>query len=412
MNLNTLRQSSTVILGESPYFVRVVGRRLWNHMPDCLGFAPAPNKQIRAQRFPYRTRLYEIDRLVCDPVFARKWHVDFRQVFCAFENEDRLGLDVMRGTSRTTAIKNHPRHYGIGHPEALIFAPSEGLANDVLTHINAAMLLFNGYAPFEADDILAHPDKYCSLSYPAGDHSTQPRSSAVTTAGVYHSCCYVARIWENEHARLALARLSHAARIIYHHWMDASPRINLFADFDRTTFLFTAYALAITSAFSAIEELRLEPRHRHGEHVLKDGQWNERITAELRERLSAAGVDPDEEVVWIARGAPTLVERRVAPPSGKRASWARWKVRDRLVPLTEAVLLSARIRHRASSHATKSETRALTPVDLLNVHATCRALLLGVAGMSIPTWRDEPETRLEFAQLSRRGFKPPEGVDF
>ncbi len=314
----------------------------------------------------------------------------------------------MRGSGSTEAIKTEPARYLIGFPEALIFAPDEALANDVLTHINAAMLLFNGYAPFDDDDVVAHPDAYCSLSYPPGTYSTDARTSSTGTAGVYHSCCYVARIWENGHARLALARLSHAARIIYHHWMDASPSIALIPDFDRTAFSFTAYALAITSAFSAIEELRLEPRHRHGEQVFKDGQWNERIKTELRDRLTARGLDPDEEVVWLARGAPTLVERRVAPPSGKRASWARWKVRDRLVPLSEAILLSARIRHRASSHATKAETRALTPVDLLNVHATCRALLLGVAGMSIPSWRDQRDTELAFAQLSSRGFVPPD----
>ena len=409
MNLNELRQSCTVVLGDSPYFVRVVGRRFWNQMPECLGFAPAPNRQIRAQRFPYRTGLYEGHRLICEPVFARTWHIDFRQVFSTYENNHRLGLDVMRGTGHTEAIKNHPRHYGISYPEAVVFAPNEPLANDVLTHVNAAMLLFNGYAPFDDDDVVARPDVYCSLTYPPGTHSTEPRTSSVATAGVYHSCAYVTRIWENERIRLALARLSHAARIIYHHWMDASPSISLFTDFDRTAFHFTAYALAITSAFSAIEELRLEPRHKPGEQVLKDGQWNARIEKELRERLVACGIDPDEEVVWIARGAPTLVERRVAPPSGKRATWARWQVRDRLVPLTEAILLSARIRHRASSHATKAETRALTPVDLLNVHATCRALLLGVAGMSIKSWRDETGNQLEFAQLSRRGLVPPGG---
>jgi hypothetical protein len=367
-----------------------------------------PSKRLRAQRFPYRTRLYEAHRLICEPVFARRWHIDFRQLFCRYETEARLRLDVMRASGSTMAIKNEPVRYSIGFPEALIFAPDEALANDVLTHINAAMLLFNGYSPFEDDDVVAHPDAYCSLNYPPGRYSTDARTSSTATAGVYQSCSYVARIWENEHARLALARLSHAARIIYHHPMDASPSVALIPDFDRTAFSFTAYALAITSAFSAIEELRLEPRHKPGEQVFKDGQWNERVKTELRERLAARGLNPDEEVIWLARGVPTIVERRVAPPAGKRASWARWKVRDRLVPLHEAILLSARIRHRASSHATKAETRALTPVDLLNVHATCRTLLLGVAGMSIPSWRDEPELVLEFAQLSSRGFVPPD----
>jgi hypothetical protein len=366
-------------------------------MPDCLGFIPAPNRRFRVQRYPYRTRLYDINRLVCEPVFARRWHIDFRQTFCGLENENRFKLDVMRGSSSTLALVNKPRDYQVGHPETIIFSEDENTAKDVLRHINAAMLLFNGYSPFEDDDVVAHPDRYCRLAYPPGKYDVDPRSSAVATDGVYLSCRYVAKIWDDEIVRLALARVSHATRIVYHHWMDAAPSVSLFAHFERNTFLFTAYALGITSAYSAIEELRLEPRHKPGEQVFKDGKWNERIKAELQSRLLKAGIDPEEEVIWIARGAPTLVERRVAPPSGKRASWARWKVRDRLVPLVEAVLLSSRIRHRASSHATKSETRALTPIDLLNVHATCRALLLGVAGMSIPTWRDEAEMQLEFA---------------
>ena len=411
MNLDALRRSSTVTLGESPFYVRTGERRLWHPMPDCLGFAPTANKHIRAQRYPFRTKLYEIDRLVCEPVFARKWHVDFRQVFCTSGNRRRFDLDVMRGTSHTPAIKNHPRNYGVGHPEALIFAPNGALANEVLTHINAAMLLFNGYAPFE-DDIVAQPDAYCSLDYPAGKQDVIAHGSAIATAGVYHSCRYVARIWEDERTRLALARLSHATKIVYHHWMDAAPSVSLFTDFNRTTFSFTAYALAITSAFSAIEELRLEPRHRPGEHVFKDGHWNERVMTELRARMIESGIQPDQEVIWLARGAPTLVERRVAPPSGKRASWARWRIRDRLVPLSEAILLSARIRHRASSHATKAETRALTPADLVNVHSTCRAALLSAGKMPIPTWLHEPEARLEFAQLSKRGFVAPAEVYF
>ena len=410
MNLNALRRVCTVTLGESPYYVRVGGQRVWRHMPDCLGFAPTSNRQIRAQRYSYRTRLFDIDRLICEPVFARKWHIDFRQVFCTNENESRFDLDVMRGTTHTATIRNQPKHYGIGHPEALIFAPDEALANDVMIHVNAAMLLFNGYAPFESDDVFAQPDKYCSLEFPPNIRPAEQRNRAVATSGVYHSCCYVARIWEQERTRLALARLSHSANIAYHHWMDAAPNVSLFVDFDRTTFRFTAYALAITSAFSALEELRLEPRHRPGEHVLKDGQWNERVVSELRGRLLEFGVDPDQEVIWLARGAPTLVERRVAPPSRKRASWAGWKVRDRLVPLSEAILLSARIRHRASSHATKTETRALTPVDLLNVHATCRAALLSIAKMPVPTWRDEPVVDLEFAKRSTNGFEPPEQI--
>lgn len=145
MNLDELRRSCTVVLGTSPYYVRMVGSRFWHEMPDCLGFAPMPNRRIRAQRFPYRTRLYEHGRLICAPIFARSWHIDFRQVFSSYDNRERLGLDVMRAFGSTEAIRNEPMHYGIGYPEALIFAASEDVANDVLMHINAAMLLFNGY---------------------------------------------------------------------------------------------------------------------------------------------------------------------------------------------------------------------------------------------------------------------------
>lgn len=404
MNLSELRRCSTMVLRPSPYSVRLEGQRFWHPMPDCIGFAPAPNKRVWAQRFSYRTGLYEGDRLICEPVFARKWHVDFRQIFSRNDTHDRLGLDVIRGFGSNDAVKSKPAHYSVGFPEALVFAPSELLANEILTHINAAMLLFNGYSPFDGGDVIAYPDAYFSLTYPPGKYSSNARRSATATTGVHHSCRYVARIWDDEHARLALARLSHAARVIHHHWMDASPSIALMPDFDRNTFSFTAYALAITSAFSAIEELRLEPRHKSGEQVFKDGQWNERVKKELRDRIRMRGLNPDEEVIWLARGSPTVVERKVAPPSGKRAPWARWGVRDRLVPLSEAVLLAARIRHRASSHATKKETRALSPVDLLNVYAACRALLLGVADMPISSWKNEPETVLEFSKLTSSGF--------
>lgn len=294
-------------------------------------------------------------------------------------------------------MENQPKDISIGVPEALIFAKDSNLASDILSHINAAMLLFGGYSPFEDDDLDDELDEYWSAEYPDTKEYIYVRTKGVSTDGVYHACKFVAKIWDNEQTRLALARYSHATKVVYHHRMDAAPHVSLFKDFDKTVFSFTSYALAITAAYSVLEELRFEPRHKQGEVTFKDGSWNDRYANELRERLRAAGVNPEQEVVWLARGAPTLVERKVAPPSGKRAPWASWNVRDKLVPLWEAILLSSRIRHRASAHGTKAATRALTPVDLINVNETCRAALLEAAGMPFESWIDHKSLKIEFA---------------
>jgi hypothetical protein len=396
VRLSELRDLCTFPLGDHIEYVRRQGERKWHSLSEKIGFLHHPDRAFKSFRYPFRTGLHDRDNFAPRPIFSRRWHIDFRQTFALFETRRNSQIKISDFFTYTPDLVNIPRGYGVGTPEAVIFAESQDTADEVLRHINAAMLLFNGYSPFERDAVFTLPDELSRLSYVYRSRDPHQGAQHVSSSGILSSCEFVARTWQDVNARLALARFYHATHVAYHHPLDASPSISDFNKFDLTPFDLMAIALSITSAYSAIEELRLDPRPKKDESVLSKGIWNSRIIEELQDRLRQRRIDPNETMPWLVRGRLRMIEKKVAPPQGMIASWARTGIGDRIVPLYEAILLSSRIRHRAAAHATKRETRALTPVDLLNVHSTSRHLLMAAAGLSANAWRREPAPSLQF----------------
>ncbi|WP_375690296.1 hypothetical protein [Pseudooceanicola sp. LIPI14-2-Ac024] len=294
-----------------------------------------------------------------------------------------------------------PTEYGVSAPEALIYAGSQKKADEILAHINAAMLLYNGYTAFERDDIHVKEDTLSTLPHSFVNESPYANTSRLAASGVVDSCKYVANTWNMENIRLALARLFHSTYLAYFHPLDASPSYGDFADFDTSLFPLMAYALAITAAYSAIEELGCEPAStRRGEAILIGNKWNHNVSEELKTRLASHGIDPFEQIIWMSRGRKNLISAKYSPGEGKLADWNRARVRDRIIPLYEGILLSSRIRHRVAAHNTKRETKALTPVDLMNVQSVCRHLLMAFGGTPVSNRRMGGESALEFRRTS------------
>lgn len=145
--------------------------------------------------------------------------------------------------------------------------------------------------------------------------------------------------------------------------------------------LYTKYALAIIAYYSVFEELNA--------HViasdkkpskLKDGSWNPPVLSDLKTRLTGLGVDPESTAVWLLRGTPTRIERKHKPPAGTPASWARGMVRDRKIPIYDAINYASLLRSRVSAHRTSARTRSLTIAHVCNVQMLARDLLLQVLG--------------------------------
>lgn len=142
-------------------------------------------------------------------------------------------------------------------------------------------------------------------------------------------------------------------------------------------------AQAIVAAFSAIEELDFEVKASPQKPSKIDGKWNPVVLEDLKSRLTRAGIRDSETIVWMLRIPNTRIERKYAPPKGDRPSWATFGVRDRLVPMVDAIHYSGLLRSRVSAHRMHDLTRSLSIYDVVNVQHLARKLILQGMGF----WR-------------------------
>jgi hypothetical protein len=142
---------------------------------------------------------------------------------------------------------------------------------------------------------------------------------------------------------------------------------------------------ATTLAYSAIEELELEPRSIANRPVkLLDGSWERSALADLNIRLEKAGIDVSTSVVWTVRGSPTRIEKSARAPRGIKQSWSRGMVRDKAVTIQDALIAASWMRSRCTTHRYPEETKSISMFDVHNVQFLARRLLLESLGL----WKD------------------------
>ncbi len=135
-------------------------------------------------------------------------------------------------------------------------------------------------------------------------------------------------------------------------------------------------ANAVTLAYSAIEELRLDMPHGK-QSRMPDGSWIAEIKEDLERRLRRAHIDLSDSHIWTLGGPPTRIERRRTPPKGSRKpKWARGSVRDIELPIIDAIAMASWLRSKISTHRFSSGTKSLTPYDAHNVQSLARRLIL------------------------------------
>jgi hypothetical protein len=137
-------------------------------------------------------------------------------------------------------------------------------------------------------------------------------------------------------------------------------------------------ANAVTSAYSAVEELRLDIVVPQGKQSrMPDGSWNPEIKEHLECRLRRAHVDLSDTHIWTLRGPPTRIERRRRPPTGvAKPKWARGSVRDIELAVIDAIAMASWLRSKISTHRFSSGAKSLTPYDAHNVQSLARRLIL------------------------------------
>jgi hypothetical protein len=148
----------------------------------------------------------------------------------------------------------------------------------------------------------------------------------------------------------------------------------------RSPDLHVAYAFAIQTAYSAIEELGLEVRASKERPSLIGADWNPPVLTDLEGRLDTARINRALPFVWHLRDTPTKVERRYAVRATLSARVPFERVRDREIPVVDALAQASRLRSRVSAHRFNEVTASLTKYDAANVQRLARRLVIEALG--------------------------------
>jgi len=140
---------------------------------------------------------------------------------------------------------------------------------------------------------------------------------------------------------------------------------------------------AIISSYSVVEDLKLTLQASSKNPSRINGKWNPAVKWDLEERLSKAGVDLKEPILWLARGPQRKIEKRREIPDGTNAPWSASIVRDTEIPIIDAIAYAEWLRSGVASHAVNDLTPVLSPYDVINAQHVARRLLLETLG----SWR-------------------------
>ncbi len=269
--------------------------------------------------------------------------------------------------------------------QIIIEGRSEEVADKVSSLIRIGTLL-------SYPDLLRYPNVAGTYPIAQVDHTSVTTSPLVDRFHQYESAHYgchaAARAWKHSEVIYALEKYLFSLERDWFtpHSGDPSHR-QIFPNRYREEAYHVRAAFAIVAAFSAIEELGLEPRSsKQRPRFIGAGKnrWNPGVLRDLETRLTTAGVNPDETEIWLRRGAPTQVEHEMRPKLGRSASWnKRFGVRDRELRMADAIHYVSWLRNFVAAHKFRAIASAVSPYDVHNAQGVARRLLLGRLGL----WR-------------------------
>jgi hypothetical protein len=180
-------------------------------------------------------------------------------------------------------------------------------------------------------------------------------------------------------------KLTLSYKIASAHWMEFHPRYYP-KSFGVSDFPFdhVRMASAITLAYSAIEELQLEPRPIGNKPVKTEAGWDQAAQGDLHRRLQSHGVDISDPLGWAKRGSQTRVHKSKRAAVGARQPWTKGIVRDMAVTVDDALLEASWLRSKCTTHKYQKATSSISMHDVANVQLLSRRLLLEAAGLWKP----------------------------
>jgi hypothetical protein len=195
--------------------------------------------------------------------------------------------------------------------------------------------------------------------------------------GLTDACALAARASRNRSSTYAIFKLHLSYGSCSTGVMDLQPSPYKLFPVETDAIAHVHIAHAITSAYSAIEELGLEVRVPKGQSSrMPDGKWNPQVKADLERRLKEAHIDSSDTHIWTLRGPPTRIEKRRPPTGAFKPKWARGLVRDVRLRIIDALAMASWLRSKVTTHRFSNEARSLTAYDAHNVQSLARRLIL------------------------------------
>src|SRR6266540_6578969 len=211
---------------------------------------------------------------------------------------------------------------------------------------------------------LRHP---LEIEHLAEESHPSDREFMTSRDGLTHACALAAQASRDHSSTYAIHKLHLSYRSCSTNLMDLQPSPYKLYPVEKDAIAHVYVANAITSDYSAIEELRLEVVVPRGQSSrMPDGSWNPQIKADLERRLRAAHIDLSDTHVWTLRGPPTRIERRRQPKGAGKPKWSRGSVRDIELPIVDALAMASWLRSKVSTHRFSREAKSLTAYNANN----------------------------------------------
>ena len=317
------------------------------------------------------------------PYKARDWHISYGVHKFLKEDKKQLFRFINSGNfvanMHDYAEDRKGRTICATSPEIIINAPDRISAQRAANLIYAAFILLTAELPYQEgiDAIPLDPSDLEGILPEDYDLALSERFSAPGIAKSARCAVKATRkkIWTH-----ALIKHQVSLKISSMPAMDTHPEYGNLYGIENDPASYVLFAQSIVTAFSVIEELGLEVRASQRKPSLIDGKWNPVVLSDLEGRLKNAGIDALGNMIWLLRGSPTRIERERAAPTGSAARWAYGPIRDREIPVVNAIAYASWLRSKVSAHRLSKLTASLTIYDVSNVQHLARRLLMETLG--------------------------------
>ena len=251
--------------------------------------------------------------------------------------------------------------------------------------IRAAMCLVDGSNTFDPGELLALPHDPVELEG-LNEDNLHRNDRTIGKHGILLATQLAAKCSLRNPRRYALLKLNLSFQLASTHWIEFDPSHgpkNFGVESDAN--IHVALATAATLAYSAIEELQLEPRPINNRNVKNsDGTWDPSALADLNVRLDAVRINIRNLLVWTVRGSDLRIHRSKRAPKGAKQPWARGIVRDTSISVQDALVSASWLRSKCTTHRYGKETASITMFDVHNVQFLARRLILESVGLWPP----------------------------